>query len=1049
MNDPMHDPVHDPMNHPMNDPINDPVNDAALDALIDRATARVSADDPSDAVVQAAVERTWARLQGADAQMGADGGTDYRSLIPAFLSGGLSSGQRMLLADHMRENPAFRAEVEAQRTGSRRLDLTAVRGGKAVTTVSRWTRGRVGAVAATLALAAGVGAFAFARDLVQPNRVLAQVADIDGALVTVADADGAHPLAVGDTIRPRQALRAAGGGAVVTLSDGSKLELDDRSQVSLRSRWDGLAIHLDRGNVIVQASEQGSGHLVVDTDDLGVSVQGTVFSVRHGTKGSRVSVVEGAVKVSGAAGARTLGGGEQYVSNAAVGTVPVIADFSWSRDKAHYGQLLGELAQLGQEIDDAVEGPAPRKASALLGRLPSDTAVVVALPNLGPTLAEKYKLFESRVAAYPALAEWWQANMADPEDKARLDALIEAVAKVGDQVGDEVLVSVRFGADGEPAMPVVLAAVADEAAFRRELEARFADLSSKLGDGGDPADAPALSILTDRAALDAAVAVETARDDAQDAAAESQDGAADAAADGVGSDVDGAGDDAAQDADHADGADDRLQVWIGGGIVAASPAAASLQGVVGTGGGLEGGFKAAVDAAYTRGIDALVAVDLQRIVTEARAAVRDGDDDGAGAGAASDDADEAEAAEAAIDFTGMDGARYFVLSQVEVDGRSQLEADATFDGPRTGVAGWLAAPGPMGALDFVSPDAYVAGAAVIEAPERIVAEFLGLADKMGHASDSHRGGGDAASGGDEASGGDVAGTAAAPDDDFTAADEAFVGATLTQLANGLGGEVAFAIDGPLLPKPAWKMIVEVDDAAAVQSAIAAAVAGINERMKGVTAASGHRLVLTSAETSGRTVWSLTAEGVEVLGAAATADRPTVRWLYADGYLLAAADAPLLLQALKTRDSGVSLVDAPAFRAALPSGAETDFSALVWQDISRLTKVMAGGMSGAGAGDGAGDGNASGSGGDAGAAAEALSEMAGKITPSLIYAWADADRLRFAASSDMSPFGLGVLLQLLGGAGEGSGPSGPGMRGVPGLPGLPFDADVDLDAGGNA
>ncbi|MCC7019950.1 MAG: FecR domain-containing protein [Ardenticatenales bacterium] len=1036
MNDPVHDPEMTSVD-PHIDADADAASDIALDALIDRAAARVAADDPSDAVVQAAVERTWARLQGADAQMGADGATDYRSLIPTFLSGGLSSGQRMLLADHMRENPAFRAEVEAQRTGSRRLDLTAVRGGKAVTTVSRWTRGRVGAVAATLALAAGVGAFVLARDLVQPNRVLAQVADIDGALVTLADADGAHPLAVGDAIRPRQALRAAGGGAVVTLHDGSKLELDDRSQVSLRSRWDGLAIHLDRGNVIVQASEQGSGHLVVETDDLGVSVQGTVFSVRHGTKGSRVSVVEGAVKVSGAAGARTLGGGEQYVSNAAVGTVPVIADFSWSRDKAHYGQLLGELAQLGQEIDEAVEGPAPRKASALLDRLPSDTAVVVALPNLGPTLAEKYKLFESRVAAYPALAEWWSANMADPEDKARLDALIEAVAKVGDQVGDEVLVSVRFGADGEPAMPVVLAAVADEAAFRRELEARFADLSNKLGDGGDPADAPALSILTDRAALDAAAAVETARDDARDATSEAQDGAADAADGVVGSDVDGTGDDAATDADAADDAEDRLQVWIGGGIVAASPAATSLQGVVGTGGGLDAGFEAAVDAAYARGIDALVAVDLQRIVTEARAAARNGDDDGAGADAAREDADEAEAAEAAIDFTGMAGARYFVLSQVEVDGRSQLEADATFDGPRTGVAGWLAAPGPMGALDFVSPDAYVAGAAVIEAPERIVAQFLGLADKMGDARDRH------------ADGGDGAGTSVDPHDDFTEADEAFVAATLTQLANGLGGEVAFAVDGPLLPKPAWKMIVEVDDAAAVQAAISAAVAGINERMKGVTSAGAHRLALTSAETSGRTVWSLSAEGVEELGAATTGDRPTVRWLYADGYLLAAADAPLLLQALKTRDSGVSLIDAPAFRAALPSGAETDFSALVWQDISRLTKVMAGGMSGAGAGDGAEDGNASGTGGDAAAAAEALSEMAGKITPSLIYAWADADRLRFAASSDMSPFGLGVLLQLLGGAGEGGGPSGPGMRGVPGLPGLPFDADVDIDAGGNA
>ncbi|MEO8084907.1 MAG: FecR family protein, partial [Ardenticatenales bacterium] len=630
--------------------------DARLDALIDRAAAGVHGEEPSDAVVQSAIERTWSRLQGGDAQMGADGATDYRTLIPAFLAGGLSAAQRMLMADQMRENPAFRAEVEALRTGRRRLDLTAVNSSKAVAArPSRWTRGRIGAAVATLAVAAAVGVFAFGRDFVQPNRVLAQVADVDGALVTVADAAGAHALAVGDAIHPRQALRASGGGAVVTLTDGSKLELDDRSQVSLRSRWDGLAIHLDRGNLIVQASDQGSGHLVVDTDDVGVSVQGTIFSVRHGTKGSRVSVVEGAVQVSGAAGSRTLGGGDQYVSNTAVGAVPVTYDVRWSRDRARYDQMLSELAQLGHEIDQAVQGPAPRKASQLVGRLPADTAVVVALPNLGPTLAEQYKLFESRVAAYPALKEWWAANMADPKDKARIDALVEAVAKVGDQVGDEVVISLRFGADGEPTAPVVMATVADPVAFRRELEARFADLTTKMSDGaGHTGDEPALAILTDRTALDAAAAAETARDAA--APDTSSTGPADAAPN-----ADGAAAEAPDASDTSDATDaaagDRLQVWLGDGIVAASPAALSLQPIVEAKGGLEAGFKAAVDAAYGTGIDALVAVDLQRIVKTARDAstahgAPDAAEDDPG-----NDAQSADHADAALDFTGLADAR--------------------------------------------------------------------------------------------------------------------------------------------------------------------------------------------------------------------------------------------------------------------------------------------------------------------------------------------------------------------------------------------------------
>ncbi|MEO8084082.1 MAG: hypothetical protein ABI780_09690, partial [Ardenticatenales bacterium] len=377
----------------------------------------------------------------------------------------------------------------------------------------------------------------------------------------------------------------------------------------------------------------------------------------------------------------------------------------------------------------------------------------------------------------------------------------------------------------------------------------------------------------------------------------------------------------------------------------------------------------------------------------------------------------ADHADAALDFTGLADARYFVLTQVEVDGRSQLEANATFDGARKGAAAWLAAPGPMGALDFISPEAYVAGAAVIAEPETIVAQFLGLADRV-HG-DSDHGGADH------------------EDGDVTDADKALATATLTQLAKGLGGEIAFAIDGPLLPTPAWKMIVEVNDAAAVQGAVQAAVDGINARMAAEPMAAGHHLTLASETTGGRTVWSLTVEGGD---APAAGDHPTViHWLYADGYLVAAADTPLLLQALKTRDSGVNLIDAPAFRASLPAGVETDFSALIWQDIGRLTKAVSGGASSdATLGDAAG-------GQGAADAVSALSDMAGKLAPSLIYAWAEPDRLRFAASSDMSPFSLGLLLQLLGGTSSGGGPAVPGLP----LPSLPSVPSLPAGPGGSA
>src|SRR5262249_41192527 len=53
------------------------------------------------------------------------------------------------------------------------------------------------------------------------------------------------------------------------------------------------------------------------------------------------------------------------------------------------------------------------------------------------------------------------------------------------------------------------------------------------------------------------------------------------------------------------------------------------------------------------------------------------------------------------------GARYFIAEEKQVNNQMETRASLGFEGPRSGMAAWLAAPGPMGALDYVSPEATI------------------------------------------------------------------------------------------------------------------------------------------------------------------------------------------------------------------------------------------------------------------------------------------------------------------------------------------------------
>src|SRR5439155_22787711 len=290
----------------------------------------------------------------------------------------------------------------------------------------------------------------------------ATVQAADGPVYAVADAqmrsiNAGEKLGRGETIRT-----AKDAHAVVRLSDGSTIEMKDRSEFSINQTLRGTTVHLDRGNVIVEAAKQ-KGRMFVDTGDSLVSVTGTTFAVNAGTKGSRVSVIEGEVHLDRNGDDKVLRAGEQATTNAAIETIPVKDEIAWSRNAARYAKALQGPNALQKELS-TVAKPGARYSTRLLDMMPENTVLYAALPNLGATIAESNRIIEERIQQNPALRDWFE-HRKERKGPAMNEA-ISVIKEFGEQLGDEIAVGAGMDDQGQPVEPIVLAELKNPAGFR-------------------------------------------------------------------------------------------------------------------------------------------------------------------------------------------------------------------------------------------------------------------------------------------------------------------------------------------------------------------------------------------------------------------------------------------------------------------------------------------------------------------------------------------------------------------------------------------------------
>ncbi len=313
-------------------------------------------------------------------------------------------------------------------------------------------------LAAVLAIAIGFGLVTMVQEMLAGGARMARIESVEGTLYRVAG-DSSRAIGAGETIDEGEEVRTAKGStAMVRMADGSLIEMSERAGFSLDASRKGNTIQLERGRIIVKAAKQRNRHLYVATRDAEVSVVGTIFAVNSGTKGSRVSVVEGEVHVQQGKKDSVLHPGDQMTTHASVERVPVKNEVAWSRNAKQYDQLLAELTALGRDIDARVERPGLRYSTRLLDLAPAGTTVWIALPNLSKSLAQTQQILDERISESPSLAQWWTETLRSTGNERKFHEMIEKLGALGQNLGDEVAVAMNAG--GERRRRQVLAGAA-------------------------------------------------------------------------------------------------------------------------------------------------------------------------------------------------------------------------------------------------------------------------------------------------------------------------------------------------------------------------------------------------------------------------------------------------------------------------------------------------------------------------------------------------------------------------------------------------------------
>jgi hypothetical protein len=190
-------------------------------------------------------------------------------------------------------------------------------------------------------------------------------------------------------------------------------------------------------------------------------------------------------------------------------------------------------------------------------------------------------------------------------------------------------------------------------------------------------------------------------------------------------------------------------------------------------------------------------------------------------------------------------------------------------------------------------------------------------------------------------------------------------ALLDDVASSLGGEATIAMDGALLPTPAWEVAVEVDNASRLQGAIEKVAPTV-----------------TKDVVDGRAYYSIT-------------DTPmAIHYTFVDGYWLLGPSRAQLMRAISNRAAGITLPRSAEFRAQMPQDGHTFFSGLLYYNLGSTIGPMADQLKSMGM--------------LTPQLQSQVETLTANRTPSLIYVYGEPDRIQIGSHSNLFQMGLTAL-----------------------------------------